>query len=121
MAFELAQGRSFKAPAHSGHYDERDPASDGDPPASVCDRSAVEGEPSTAPRLDAAESASLVIGRDPPVSHDPCPAGDYVCEVRVRQWTILAIGSSIMSVAPRSFSAGMSTLISDLGTTASTA
>lgn len=37
------------------------------------------------------------------------------------QWTILAIGSSMMSVAPRSFSSGISTLISDFGTTASTA
>lgn len=37
------------------------------------------------------------------------------------QWTILAIGNSMMSVAPRSLRAGISVLISDLGTTVSTA
>jgi hypothetical protein len=38
-----------------------------------------------------------------------------------RQWTILASGSSMMSVAPASLSAGMSVLITDLATTVSTA
>src|SRR5581483_4593520 len=37
------------------------------------------------------------------------------------QWTIFEIGSSMIPVAPWSLSAGMSVLISDLATTASTA
>ena len=37
------------------------------------------------------------------------------------QWTIFDSGSSMMSVAPASFSAGINTLISVLGTTVSTA
>ena len=44
---------------------------------------------------------------------DPAPLG--------HQWTILDSGSSMMSVAPASFSAGISVLISALGTTVSTA
>ena len=54
---------------------------------------------------------------------DTSPAGplQMVDSVVIGQWTILARASSMMSVAPRSFRAGMSTLISDLGTTVSTA
>ena len=37
------------------------------------------------------------------------------------QWTIFDRGSSMMSVAPRSLSAGIRTFTSDLGTTVSTA
>lgn len=40
---------------------------------------------------------------------------------RAVQWTILAMASSTMSLAPASFSAGMRVLMSDLGTTVSTA
>ncbi len=41
--------------------------------------------------------------------------------VAMGQWTIFAIGSSMMSVAPASFRAGMRMLISDFATTVSTA
>src|SRR5205085_4109895 len=40
---------------------------------------------------------------------------------QTRQWTILAMASSMMSLAPASFRAGMRVLISALGTTVSTA
>ena len=39
----------------------------------------------------------------------------------VHQWTILASGSSMMSLAPASLSAGISVLIVSLATTVSTA
>ena len=48
-----------------------------------------------------------------PRGRDPAPPG--------RQWTILARGSSRMSVAPLSRSAGMRVLMTALGTTVSTA
>ncbi len=78
-----------------------------------------------------AEPALGVEGPDRPEPLLARPPADDVLEVRpdfaprrcleIAQWTILAIASSTMSVAPRSFSAGISTLISALGTTASTA
>jgi hypothetical protein len=49
------------------------------------------------------------------------PAASGRQDPRIAQWTILASASSMMSVAPRSFSAGMRTLMSLLGTTVSTA
>ena len=55
--------------------------------------------------LDRAEPAALVEGGDDPV----------------HQWTILASGSSMMSLAPASLSAGISVLIVSLATTVSTA
>jgi hypothetical protein len=51
----------------------------------------------------------------------PRPTASVRHRRRNRQWTIFEIGSSMMSVAPRSLSAGIKTLTSVLGTTVSTA
>ena len=64
------------------------------------------------PRLDLAAAREVVEARDP-ARVDGLHAG--------RQWTILEIGSSMMPLAPRSSSAGISVLISLLATTVSTA
>ena len=63
-----------------------------------------------APGLHPADAAVLVELGDTPLHDTP-----------FHQCTILEMGSSMMSVAPWSFRAGMSVLMSDLGTTVSTA
>src|ERR687897_756318 len=71
------------------------------------------------------DSGGMEQERCPVVGFDLSPAARFVegtdRAAPSRQWTILAIGSSMMSVAPRSLSAGMSVLISALETTVSTA
>lgn len=62
-----------------------------------------------------AESELSVEGDDDPGTGSGTGHGGAV------QWTILDSGSSIRSVAPASFSAGIRMLISFLGTTVSTA
>ncbi len=64
----------------------------------------------------------------PTVEHFHRPPADLAIELgddgihlESGHGTILEMGSSMMPVAPASFSAGMSTLISALGTTVSTA
>ncbi len=76
---------------------------------------AVQWKGSTAPSSarDLAEPARVVEGLDDP--------GDRGVRRRGHQWTIFDRGSSMMSDAPASLSAGMSVLISDLATTVSTA
>lgn len=49
------------------------------------------------------------------------PTGERNSRLRQAQWTILARGSSIMSLAPASHRSGIKTLMSALGTTVSTA
>ena len=78
---------------------------------SIGDLGAVE-EPAFASRLHPADAAFLVELGDAPVDGMRIPHP---------QCTILEMGSSMMSVAPWSFRAGMSVLMSDLGTTVSTA
>src|SRR5204862_6405029 len=80
----------------------------GDPAAAVCDRRGVERENVAVFTRDLAQAAALVKCADRTVA--------TVC-----QWTILAMGSSMMPEAPWSLSVGMSVLISDFATTASTA
>src|SRR5688572_387288 len=70
---------------------------DGDVPGAVGDLRAVERVPGPV-GLDVAEAAVLVEGR-----HHPGEDAD----AHAPQWTILEIGSSMMSVAPWSFSAGI--------------
>ena len=48
-------------------------------------------------------------------------AGEGSAAGGLAQWTILASGSSMMSLAPASRSSGIKTLMSTLGTTVSTA
>ncbi len=79
-----------------------------DPARPVGDGRCVERERRAVVRLDLPDPAAFVEGTDGAV-----PMGG--------QCTILAIGSSMMPVAPCSFSAGMSVLISALATTVSTA
>jgi hypothetical protein len=79
-----------------------------DPARPVSDGRGMERECPSVIRLDLPDPAAFVEGTD-----DAVPIGG--------QCTILAIGSSMMPVAPCSFSAGMSVLISALATTVSTA
>src|SRR5579884_1343879 len=79
-----------------------------DGPGAVGDARAVEGIAGAVAVDDLAQAAALVEVLDPPAP-------------LLHQWTIFEIGSSMIPVAPWSLSAGMSVLISDLATTASTA
>lgn len=77
----------------------------------------VDVDEAVVPRGDSSEPAAGVVG-----SH---PADQWDAGSRRRhagaQWTIFDNASSMMSVAPRSFNAGMRTLMSLFGTTVSTA
>src|SRR5581483_10982389 len=64
------------------------------------------------------EQFTSIVGSDGAVSLGLVELRD---SSRHRQCTILVIGSSMMSLAPWSFNAGIRVLMSDLGTTASTA
>ena len=91
---------------------------DRDRPGAVGDLGAVErvAPPSAGPVRPA--------DRDAEISPSPTASSKASTGPRAGagpQWTILEIGSSMMSVAPWSFSAGMSVLMSDFGTTVSTA
>ena len=62
------------------------------------------------------------IGRAVSAVTTPSPRGSSnSVTVASHQWTILASGSSMMSLAPASFRAGMRVLMSVLATTVSTA
>ena len=93
----------------------------------VGDGRAVEGDPVAGPVLDDPEAPRVVeLATSPTSGQRPAGTGPAVPSPMVGsdaivQWTILARASSMMSVAPRSLRAGISTLISDLGTTVSTA
>ena len=91
-----------------GNGDEHDRCVHPDRPRTVRDPRAVEPEPLPSP-----------------LSMTPRPRRSSNATTRPvitrAQWTILAIGSSMMSVAPASFRAGIRMLISDFATTVSTA
>ena len=80
-----------------------------DPAAAAHDRGGMERERPSVLARDLAYAATFV------------ERGDAPAPATRDQWTILAIGSSMMPVAPCSLSAGISVLISDLATTASSA
>src|SRR4051794_3633782 len=81
----------------------------------VGDPGAVERELRAVRALDRAQAAPLVEGHDPP-GHQLIHCVVHSTVHALRQWTIFAIGSSMMSDAPASLSAGISVLISDLAT-----
>src|SRR5690348_13485215 len=102
----------------AGDHGERAPLADVDAARAVGDGRAV--EPPLAP-VDAADGAvarGVVEGDDVAALRHDLGEHGRGC---LAQWTILAIGISSRSVAPASLSAGISTLICALGTTASTA
>ena len=86
--------------------------------------------PTSMVRLPSAMAVQWKNQRPPAVVGDHPPVAGRLVELVDRatvevglghQCTIFEIGSSMMSVAPWSRNAGMSTLMSDLGTTVSTA
>ena len=74
---------------------------------------AVERVFDAAARRDHSPAGGVVEARN--------PAGKRGPEPRQAQWTILASGSPMMSLAPASRNSGIKTLMSTLGTTVSTA
>lgn len=97
----------------AGGEEEGDPGPDVDPAAAVGDGGAVKSVAATVGIVeDGSQSPGIVE-----FVHDPRPDGP----AGHGQWTIFDRGSSMMSVAPLSFRAGMRTFTSDLATTASTA
>ena len=109
-----------------GHLDGHQ-GPDGDGPGAVGYGGAVEGEAATLAVHHHPDAPGFVELADPADQgnvagggkvDDPAPGGGHR---RQPQWTILDRASSMMSVAPRSLSAGIRVLISDFGTTVSTA
>jgi hypothetical protein len=97
----------------TGSEEEGDPGPDVDPATAVGDGGAVEAvAPTVGIVEDGSQSPGIVELADDPRSDGPAGHG---------QWTIFDRGSSMMSLAPLSFRAGMRTFTSDLATTASTA
>ena len=91
------------------HHSEFDLHTDRDGAGTVGDGGAVERVATRAVAFDLdLADAPVLVERDDPSAHGG-------------QWTIFAIGSSMIPLAPASLSAGMSTLMSLLGTTVSTA
>lgn len=82
----------------------------------VGDLHAVEGEPPSVVVLD--HPGAPLGGED---GHPPTADLAQAARTRRAHGTIFEMGSSMMSVAPRSFSSGMRVLMVDLGTTASRA
>ncbi len=108
---------------------ELDRHSRGDASRPVSDSGAMERERLAVVRFDLPQAATLVERADVPAATAARPTVVAKPELATAtgglvaggQWTILAIGNSMMPVAPCSLSAGMSVLISDLATTVSTA
>src|SRR5690242_6047014 len=98
----------FPLPRGAGRDVERHRRAGRDRARAVGDAGAVERIARTVTADDLAEAATLLEQLDAPAP-------------LVHQWTIFEIGSSMIPVAPWSFSAEMSVLISDFATTASTA
>ena len=85
--------------------------STGDRARTVGDRGAMEREPPPVVGFDFSEPA-VFVELDDSTSHARGP---------LPQWTILAIGSSMIPAAPASFRSGINVLISLFDTTVSTA
>jgi len=121
----------FKTPAGGGSHPIGDHGPGSDLAAAVGDLGAVETELDGVGVNDDAEASLFVVG----LHHSEPQAASALRHHLVKsgrvlvrdlglgsfQWTIFAMGSSMMSVAPRSLRAGIKMLMSDLGTTASTA
>jgi hypothetical protein len=116
------EGPGLEVPEVTGPDDEDDGGADVDVTAAVAYGRAVEGVAAAVVTEDGAEAPGIVeVGDDPGPGRSGTGRGGHFGRPVEGQWTILDRGSSMMSVAPLSFSAGMRMFTSALGTTVSTA
>lgn len=109
-AAERPDVRRFPTPHVAGNDNKIDPGAGGNVARAAGDLGAMEGVP-----------PAVVIVHFPEADGDVKRSDHAGTAGGAGQWTILASDNSMMSVAPWSLRAGISVLMSDFGTTVSTA